>query len=172
MMQTFDGRPGAEGWMITGTKQGCLYWWPQPVAAASSHNGMLHYLIRVGLSGFSRLFFKQMNPRGSVRRADKIIVLWMPIYWSGEVHIYNPHNRISFAFKFSQGQRLKGCCCVFVRPRTEPCCAVFTTLVAIKPSVTVVSSAATRSQPCFLTLYVHGFSHFRPFNPHIQRRAA
>ena len=43
-MQTFDGRPGAEGWMITGTKQGCLYWWPQPVAAASNHNGMLHSL--------------------------------------------------------------------------------------------------------------------------------
>ena len=43
-MQTFDGRPGVEGWMITGTKQGRLYWWPQPVAAASNHNGMLHYL--------------------------------------------------------------------------------------------------------------------------------
>ena len=54
-MQTFDGRPGAEGWMITGTKQGSLYWWPQPVAAASNHNGKLH-LIRVGLGDFSRPF--------------------------------------------------------------------------------------------------------------------
>ena len=103
--------------MITGTKQGCLYWWPQPVAAASSHNGMLHYLIRVGLSGFSRLFFKQMNPRGSVRRADRIVVLWMPIYWGGEVDIYNPHNRISFAFQVKSGaakpgiERLLLCIC-------------------------------------------------------------
>ncbi|KAF8162830.1 hypothetical protein B0H34DRAFT_693093 [Crassisporium funariophilum] len=35
---TFDGRPGLEGWMVTGTKQGRLYWWPQPVAAAPSHS--------------------------------------------------------------------------------------------------------------------------------------
>ena len=63
------------------------------MAAASSHNGM--YLIRVGLSGFSQHFLKQMIPRGSDRRADRNDVLWMPIYWSGEVQIYNPHNRIS-----------------------------------------------------------------------------
>ncbi|KIM49515.1 hypothetical protein M413DRAFT_438701 [Hebeloma cylindrosporum] len=31
----FDGPPGgAGGWMITGTKKGRLFWWPQPVAAA------------------------------------------------------------------------------------------------------------------------------------------
>ncbi|KAF8968318.1 hypothetical protein BDZ97DRAFT_1916158 [Flammula alnicola] len=35
---TFDGRPGVEGWMITGTKEGRLFWWPQPVAAAPSHS--------------------------------------------------------------------------------------------------------------------------------------
>ncbi|KAF8164009.1 WD40-repeat-containing domain protein, partial [Pholiota molesta] len=34
----FDGRPGVEGWMITGTKQGRLFWWPVPVAAAPSHS--------------------------------------------------------------------------------------------------------------------------------------
>ncbi|PPR00053.1 hypothetical protein CVT24_009009 [Panaeolus cyanescens] len=33
---TFDGRPNMDGWMITGTKKGKLYWWPQPVAAASN----------------------------------------------------------------------------------------------------------------------------------------
>uniref|UniRef100_A0A8H7Y286 WD40 repeat-like protein n=1 Tax=Psilocybe cubensis TaxID=181762 RepID=A0A8H7Y286_PSICU len=38
---TFDGRPGVEGLMVTGTTQGRLFWWPQPVAAApsSTHNG-------------------------------------------------------------------------------------------------------------------------------------
>ncbi|KDR81902.1 hypothetical protein GALMADRAFT_240187 [Galerina marginata CBS 339.88] len=35
---TFDGRPGVEGLMVTGTKQGRLFWWPQPVAAAPTHS--------------------------------------------------------------------------------------------------------------------------------------
>ena len=161
--------------MITGTRQGCLYWWPQPVAAASNHTGMLYSMIRVGLSGFSRLFFKQMIPRGSVRRADRMVVLWMPVYWSGEVQIYSPDNRISYTFKSSQGPQslvYQGCCCLFVPSRPEPCCALFTTLVAIKPSVTVVSSPATRSQSRFPTLCVHRFSHFCPCSAHVQHRAA
>ncbi|KAF9555573.1 hypothetical protein CPC08DRAFT_711928 [Agrocybe pediades] len=34
---TYDGRPGVEGLMITGTKQGRLFWWPQPVAQANAN---------------------------------------------------------------------------------------------------------------------------------------
>lgn len=36
---TFDGRPGVDGWMITGTKKGRLFWWPPPVAAAPTNHG-------------------------------------------------------------------------------------------------------------------------------------
>ncbi|KAF8881947.1 hypothetical protein CPB84DRAFT_1851418 [Gymnopilus junonius] len=35
---TFDGRAGLEGMMVTGTKRGQLFWWPQPVAAATSNS--------------------------------------------------------------------------------------------------------------------------------------
>ena len=35
--------------MVTGTKQGRLYWWPQPVAAASNHNGRLYFKLEMEL---------------------------------------------------------------------------------------------------------------------------
>ncbi|KAF9484904.1 WD40 repeat-like protein [Pholiota conissans] len=33
---TFDGRPGFDGFMMTGTKQGRLFWWPVPQAKSST----------------------------------------------------------------------------------------------------------------------------------------
>jgi hypothetical protein len=44
-----------------------------------------------------------MIPRGSVRRADRIVVLWMPIYWTGEVRYIIQHN----SQIYSGCQRLK-----------------------------------------------------------------